>query len=91
MEYQDQPNTGKLFTSTKRNEKAPDMNGKITIEKDLLLAMIEEAQGEPTITIKLDGWRKKDKNNNPMVSLKVNTWKPTAAAPVQQGKDPWDD
>jgi hypothetical protein len=90
MEYQAQPNTGNLFTSTKRNDKAPDMNGKITIEKDLLMTLIEEAQGEATVTIKLDGWRKKDKNNNPMVSLKVNTWKPTNA-PVQQGKDPWDD
>ena len=51
-----------------------------------LLKMIDKAEGEDTVTIKLDGWVKRDKNNNRMVSLKVNTYvKPT------QAKDPWDD
>jgi hypothetical protein len=50
--------------------------------------MIDKAEGEDTVTIKLDGWVKRDKNNNRMVSMKVNTYvKPVAT----QQKDPWDD
>lgn len=87
MEY---PNSGALWTSTqKRNDRAPDMYGDITIEKDLLMTLMNDAQGEASVKIKLDGWRKKDKNGNAMVSLKVNTYKKNAAP--QQGKDPWDD
>lgn len=88
MEY---PNSGALWTSTqKRNDRAPDMYGDITIEKDLLMSLMNEAQGEASVKIKLDGWRKKDKNGNAMVSIKVNTYK-KGAAPQQNGKDPWDD
>jgi hypothetical protein len=86
----DYPNTGALWTSkNRRNEKAPDMNGNIEIEKDLLLSMIEEAAGQTSVKIKLDGWRKKDKDGNPMVSMKVNTYKKPAES--FSGKDPWDD
>ena len=87
----DYPNSGALWTSTqKRNERAPDMNGDITIDKDLLMQLMEEAQGEPRVKIKLDGWKKKDKNGNAMVSIKVNTYKkPTNQQ--QNVRDPWDD
>ncbi len=88
MEY---PNSGALWTSTqKRNDRAPDMYGDITIEKDLLMTLMNEAQGEASVKIKLDGWRRKDKNGNAMVSIKVNTYK-KADVPQQNGKDPWDD
>jgi hypothetical protein len=85
------PNSGALFTSAqKRNDRAPDMFGNIEVEKDYLLALIDKAAGAPFITIKLDGWLKKDKNNNRMVSLKINTFE--KGAPVQSSaKDPWDD
>ena len=67
MEY---PNSGALWTSTqKRNDRAPDMYGDITIEKDLLMTLMNEAQGEASVKIKLDGWRRKDKNGNAMVSI----------------------
>jgi len=57
MEY---PNSGVLCTSTqKRNDRAPDMYGDISIDKDLLLELMENAQGEASIKIKIDGWRKK--------------------------------
>lgn len=90
MEY---PNSGVLWTSTqKRNDRAPDMYGDISIDKDLLLELMENAQGEASIKIKIDGWRKKDKNNNAMVSLKVNTFKKQEQTQSQDnGKDPWDD
>jgi hypothetical protein len=85
------PNTGALFTSTKkRNDRAPDMFGNLEVEKDYLLALIDKAAGAPFVTIKLDGWLKKDKNDNRMVSLKINTFE--KGAPVQSSaKDPWDD
>ena len=87
----DYPNTGALWTSqNKRNEKAPDMYGDIQVEKDLLLALLEKNEGNPFVTIKLDGWVKRDKNQNRMVSLKINTYE--KGAPVQSDmKDPWDD
>lgn len=86
MEY---PNSGGLFTTKqKRNDRSPDMYGDIKIEKDLILSMLEKAEGEEFITIKLDAWLKKDKNDNRMVSLKVDTYQ----APAQtSAKDPWDD
>lgn len=87
----DYPNSGALWTSqNKRNEKAPDMYGDIQIEKDYLLELIEKAEGVPFVKIKLDGWVKRDKNDNRMVSLKVNTY--VKGEPVQSNmKDPWDD
>jgi hypothetical protein len=87
----DYPNTGALWTSTqKRNDKAPDMYGDIEFEKDYLLEMIEKATGMPSVKIKLDAWVKRDKNDNRMVSLKVNTYE--KGAPVKSDmKDPWDD
>jgi len=87
MEY---PNSGALFTTKqKRHEKSPDMYGDIKIEKDLILSLLEKAEGEEFITIKLEAWLKKDKYESRMVSLKVDTYE--KAAPVTNAKDPWDD
>jgi len=87
MEY---PNSGALFTTKqKRHEKSPDMFGDIKIEKDLILSLLEKAEGEEFITIKLEAWLKKDKYESRMVSLKVDTYE--KAAPVTDAKDPWDD
>jgi hypothetical protein len=87
MEY---PNSGALFTTKqKRHEKSPDMYGDIKIEKDLILSLLEKAEGEEFITIKLEAWLKKDKYESRMVSLKVDTYE--KAAPVTDAKDPWDD
>lgn len=90
MEY---PNSGVLWTSTqKRNDRAPDMYGDINIDIDLLLELVEAVQGEASVKIKIDGWRKKDKNGNAMVSIKVNTYKkPDQEQSQDNGKDPWDD
>ena len=85
----DYTNTGALFKSlNKRNPNAPDMNGNIKFDKAYLMEQIKAAVGEDTVTIKIDGWVKRDKNNNRMVSMKVNTY----VKPVQsEQKDPWDD
>lgn len=83
------PNTGVLFTSTnKRNDRAPDMFGDVKIEIDLLKTLMNKAE-DGLVTIKLDGWKKKDKNGNAMVSMKVNTFE-KAPRQEQNEKDPWE-
>ena len=87
------PNSGVLWsTNEKRHEKAPDMFGEIKIEKDLLMSLMEEAQGSSEVTIKINGWLGKDRNERRMVSIKIDTYKRAAPAQSQDnGKDPWDD
>ena len=83
----DYPNSGTLFTAKKMfNEKSPHFNGYIDIDKDLLMSLIEKS-GDQEVKIKLDGWKKKDKDGNHMVSLKVNTYEKKQSTPVA---DPWD-
>jgi len=83
----DYPNSGTLFTAKKMfNEKSPHFNGYIEIEKDLLLALIEKSDGDE-VKIKLDGWKRKDKEGNHMVSMKVNTYEKKQQTPIA---DPWD-
>jgi hypothetical protein len=53
-----------------------------------LLEELMEASEDGEVTIKLDGWKRKDKNGNNMLSIKVNTYKPQQPR-VQN--DPWDD
>ena len=61
-------------------------NGYIDIDKDLLMSLIEKS-GDQEVKIKLDGWKKKDKEGNHMVSLKVNTYEKKQQPQVS---DPWD-
>jgi len=83
----DYPNSGTLFTAKKMfNEKSPHFNGYIEIEKDLLLSLIEKSEGGE-VKIKIDGWKKKDKEGNHMVSMKVNTYEKKQSTPIA---DPWD-
>ena len=83
----DYPNSGTLFTAKKMyNDKSPHFNGYIEIEKDLLLSLIEKSEGGE-VKIKIDGWKKKDKEGNHMVSMKVNTYEKKQSTPVA---DPWD-
>ena len=70
------PNTGALFTSTnKRNDRAPDMFGDIKIEVELLKQLMSK-QEDGIVTIKLDGWKKKDKQGKTYLSLAVNRFVP---------------
>ena len=68
------------------NEKSPHFNGYIEIDKELLLHMLNNCE-DVEVKIKLDGWKKKDKEGNHMVSLKVNTYEKKQQTPVP---DPWD-
>ena len=83
----DYPNSGTLFTAKKMyNEKSPHFNGYIDIDRDLLQSLIEKSEGQE-VKIKLDGWKRKDKEGNHMVSLKVNTYEKKQQT---QAADPWD-
>ena len=85
----DYPNTGVLFTAKKMfNEKSPHFNGYIEIDKELLLHMLNNCE-DVEVKIKLDGWKKKDKEGNHMVSLKVNTYEKKENN--FKANDPWDD
>ena len=46
-----------------------------------------QQSGDQEVKIKLDGWKKKDKEGNHMVSLKVNTYEKKQQPQVS---DPWD-
>jgi hypothetical protein len=91
----DYPNRGTLWTSkNKKTEKSPDMYGSIAIEREYLMQLIREQDGDPLVEVKIDGWRERDKDGNPKVAMKVNTWKPDgqqAPKPQSDEKDPWDD
>jgi len=83
----DYPNSGTLFTAKKMyNDKSPHFNGYIDIDRDLLQSLIEKSDGQE-VKIKLDGWKRKDKEGNHMVSLKVNTYEKKQQT---QAADPWD-
>jgi hypothetical protein len=69
------------------NEKSPHFNGYIEIDRDLLQSLIEKSDGQE-VKIKLDGWKRKDKEGNHMVSLKVNTYEKKEQ--FTAAKDPWD-
>lgn len=89
------PNRGTLWTSLKRaSEVSPHFYGSVCIEREYLLQLIDEQDGDPLVEIKLSGWRERDKDGNPKVSLKINTWKPDgqqAPKPQSYEKDPWDE
>jgi len=85
----DYPNTGTLFTAKKMfNEKSPHFNGYIEIDVELLKDLISKCDNVE-VKIKLDGWKRKDKEGNHMVSLKVNTYEKKENK--FKANDPWDD
>jgi len=70
------PNTGALFnTKEKKHEKAPDMWGKLELDRDYVRSLLEEGNG--LVTIKIDAWNRESATGNTFLSIKVNTWKPT--------------
>lgn len=88
MEEKEYPNTGALFrTKEKKHEKAPDMWGKINLDKYYLINLIEESEGN-TVEVKIDGWTNESKSGQKYLSLKVNTWKPEEQRVKQEAPKP---
>jgi hypothetical protein len=87
----DYPNQGTLWhNAEKRHEKAPDFNGSVIFERELLEHLISESKnGE--VEIKLGAWKAKvntkDGERN-VLRVKLDTWKPEAKT---SSKDPWDE
>jgi len=89
-DFVQRPNSGTLWTNKfKKHEKASDFKGSVFIDKDLLVELLGSRTSE-LIEIKLDGWKGKDKNGNPYVSVKVDTWKPQERQDAPTEKDPWE-
>ena len=85
------PNSGALWTPKfpKKHDKAPDLRGDIKIDVDLLAELMAEAvEGE--VTVKLDAWKRRDKDGNIMLSLKIDTYKKENVA-KPASPDPWDE
>jgi hypothetical protein len=85
------PNSGLLLTNKfKEEENHPDLKGHLDLDKDMLLSMIEKAEGQAEIQIKIKAYLKKDKNGSRMVSMKIDNYekKTASKAPL---KDPWDE
>lgn len=77
------PNSGALFDANNRvHPSSPDKNGDISIDKSLLQEMMAETP-ENFVKIKLSGWMRQSARGE-FISLKVNTYKPVAAAPAVQ-------
>lgn len=87
--YTQMPNKGTMFVNKyKKHEKAADFRGSIHVDKDYLIELIKNRNSE-LIEIKLDAWKGVTKDNQPWLSLSVDTYKkPTEEAPVE--KDPWE-
>lgn len=87
-DFQPRPNSGALFNNNyKKHEKAPDFKGSVFLDKDMLIELVKNRTSE-LIEVKLDGWKKLDKNGKHMVSVSVDTYKkPEEQQSLEQ--DPW--
>lgn len=66
------PNSGALFKNTRAtNPKAPQHEGDIEIDADLLRALVGNAKAGKPIKIRLAGWVK-DGRNGEFISLKAS-------------------
>ena len=73
--YTQKPNKGSIFVNKyKKHEKAPDFRGSIHVDKDYLVDLIKNRNSE-LIEIKLDAWKGVTKDNQPWLSLSVDTYK----------------
>jgi hypothetical protein len=86
--YTQKPNKGSLFVNKyKKHDKAPDFRGSVFIDKDLLIDIVKNRTSE-LVEIKLDAWKGVTKDNQPWLSLSVDTYKKPEEATAE--KDPWD-
>lgn len=87
-DFKQMPNKGSMFINKyKKHEKAPDFRGSVFIDKDLLIDIVKNRTSE-LVEIKLDAWKGVTKDNQPWLSLSVDTYK----KPEEQAteKDPWE-
>ena len=84
------PNKGSLFVNKyKKHEKAPDFRGSVFVDKDLLIEIVKNLTSE-LVEIKLDAWKGVTKDNQPWLSLSVDTYKKPDDTAASTDKDPWE-
>lgn len=87
-DFKPMPNKGSMFINKyKKHEKAPDFRGSVFVDKDLLIDIVKNRTSE-LVEIKLDAWKGVTKDNQPWISLSVDTYKKPEEAAAE--KDPWD-
>lgn len=65
------PNSGALFNNTRAtNPKAPQWEGDIEMDADVLRALVANAKAGKPIKLRLAGWVKQTKNGDDFISLK---------------------
>ena len=88
MEYL---NRGALFVSSQRkSDKAPEFFGSIKLDRAYIKDLLEKTD-EDGIEVKLSAWKQPTKTGGTFLSLSVDTFVKTGAAPAikQEEKDPW--
>ena len=85
-------NRGALFTSSQRkSEKAPEFFGSIKLDRAYIKDLLSKTD-EDGIEVKLSGWKKPTKTGGTFLSLAVDTFVKTGAAPAaapSEERDPW--
>ena len=84
------PNKGSMFVNKyKKHPKAADFRGSLFVDKDLLIEIVKNRTSE-LVEIKLDGWKGVTKDNQPWISLSVDTYKKPEETTASSDKDPWE-
>jgi len=67
------PNSGALFKNTRAtNPKAPQFEGDVELDADLLRSLVANAKAGKPIKLRLAGWTKPMRNGGDFVSLKAS-------------------
>ena len=65
------PNSGAFFKNTRAtNPKAPQWEGDIEMDADVLRALVANAKAGKPIKLRLAGWTKETKNGDEFISMK---------------------
>jgi len=65
------PNTGAIFPRQKRNPKAADFGGDVTLEGDVVDYIIRCAERGEEVKIDISAWKRQTNSGGTMLSLKV--------------------
>lgn len=83
------PNTGALFVRQKKNPKAADYGGDVTIDGEVLDYILRQRERGQEVKIVLSGWKRMGRGNTTFISLKVEVpWQERIQASVSQSQQP---
>lgn len=76
------PNSGAFFKNTRAtNERAPQWEGDIELDADLLRGLVANAKAGKPIKLRLAGWIKQTKRGDDFISMKGSLPQEKAAQP----------